>query len=52
MKGGTVEWRPKGTAGEFELCRRGQSGLIFEPGLRLHHDEKAPAYLFLYEDMV
>ncbi len=41
---GTIGWRPKGTAGPFELADPTTGFYLYAPGVRLHGDLKLPVY--------
>jgi hypothetical protein len=41
---GTIGWRPKGTAGPFELANKADGFYLYGPGIRLHGDLKLPVY--------
>lgn len=43
---GTPGWRPRGTAGPFELASPVASFYLYAPGIRLHGDLKLPVYPF------
>ncbi len=44
QENGDIGWRPRGTAGPFELAQKVTGFYLYAPGPRLHGDLKLPVY--------
>ncbi len=44
QENGDIGWRPRGTAGPFELAQKVTGFYLYAPGSRLHGDLKLPVY--------